>query len=146
MILALAILSVGWSSGAAAQQKPPPSSAASSSAAPRACEVCVTRAEWEIAELDAAKADRFDRLQVAHTACDVERLELRGARAELQTMGAACGERERAALAALERARLELETSRARERELARQRWIFAAGGAGVALALTVIAALAIGD
>jgi hypothetical protein len=105
----------------------------------------LSRAEWEVAERDAAKADRFDRLQAAHTACDVERLELRGARAELATMGAACASRERAALVELERDRVALEASRARERELERQRWIFGGAGAGLALALTVIAALALG-
>jgi hypothetical protein len=105
----------------------------------------LSRAEWEVAERDAAKADRFDRLQAAHGACDVERLELRGARGALEKAGAACLERERAALAELERARVALEASRARERELARQRWIFGGAGAGLALALTVIAALALG-
>ena len=148
MTSALVILMIGWSAGGAAQEKPPSaarSSAARSSAAP-VCEVCLSRAEWEIAERDAAKADRFDRLQEAHRACDLDRGELRGARGELAAALADCGARERAELAELERPRVSLEAARARVGELERQRWSFAAGGAVGALVIVVIVALVAAD
>lgn len=137
---ALAISIVGWSCGASAQSKPP--SAARAAAPP--CEVCLTLPEWEQAERDAARADRFDRLQEAHTACDVERLEGRGARRELAARAAECEDKAAQLGAELALRGAELQRAELRAAELARQRWIFAGGASAITLAIVAILAVAL--